>query len=96
MPDYCNAPAVWVHNSCDINKLHHIFGQARHNLDDLLLAAGNREAAFNAVENAVQSQVNSGAVAGRFKTTVDVLGQTIEVRGQVIDGVAKIGTFYKP
>ena len=79
----------------DPNKLHHIFGQARHNLDDVVKAAGSREAAFDALQKGAQSAVDAGKLTGRFETVVNVGGFDVTVRGAVVDGVARIGTAFR-
>jgi hypothetical protein len=81
----------------DPNKLDHIFGQARHNLNPVVNAYGNREAAYNAVYsefsrvagNYTNAQLNRGI-------QVSVRGFNITVRGTIVDGVARIGTFFIP
>jgi hypothetical protein len=82
--------------AADANKLGHIFGQARHNLGPLVQKLGSQEAAFTAVQSAAQSAVRSQRLSGVFQTTVNVAGQNVVVRGNVIDGVARIGTFFVP
>src|SRR5690606_35699143 len=80
----------------DPNKFHHIFDKAGHNLGPLIGKLGSREAAFRAVESATQAAVKSQGLTGVFETTVSVGGQNVVVRGNVIDGVTRIGTFFIP
>jgi len=80
----------------DANKLVHIFGNARHNLGPLVQKLGSQEATFSAVQNAAQAAVRNQSLSGVFQTTVNVAGQNVVVRGNVIDGVARIGTFFVP
>jgi hypothetical protein len=81
----------------DPNKLHHIFGNEEHKLGILLdKFGGSQEAAFRAVESATQSAVRSKGLSGVFTTTVEVAGQNVRVRGRVIDGVARVGSFWIP
>ena len=54
------------------------------------------EAVFTAVESATQVAVKSGGLTGVFETTVSVTGQNVVVHGNVIDGIARIGTFFTP
>src|SRR5688500_14905904 len=72
----------------DANKLVHIFGNARHNLGPLVQKIGSQEGTFRAVQSAAQAAVRSQGLSGVFQTTVDVAGQNVVVRGNVIDGVA--------
>jgi hypothetical protein len=80
----------------DANKLNHIFGKAAHNLGPLVEKFGSQEATFNAVQSATQTAVKSGGITGVFETTVNVAGQNVVVRGNVIEGTARIGTFFIP
>ena len=85
---------VLVHNTCDPNKLIHIFGKAQHNLGALLTKFKTPEDAFNAVLQTTQSAANAGAISGTFQSVVSVQGLNITVRGIVVNGVVKIGTFF--
>ena len=78
----------------DANKLNHIFGKAGRNLGPLVERFGSQEAAFNAVQDATQALVKSQGLSGIFKTTVQVGGRDLIVKGNVIDGVVRIGTFW--
>lgn len=77
------------------NTLHHIFGRARHNLDDVVEAAGSREAAFEALQQGAQSAVDAGKLTGQFETVVNVGEFDVTVRGAVLDGIARIGTAFR-
>jgi len=80
----------------DANKLNHIFGNASHGLGPLVEGLGSQDAAFKSVQSATQAAVESRGIAGVFETTVNVAGHNVLVRGNVIDGVARIGTFFIP
>ena len=81
----------------DPNKLHHIFGQAKHKLGPLLdKFGGSQEGAFRAVEAATQTAAKNQGLTGVFKTTVEVGGQNVVVKGTVIDSTAHIGSFWIP
>jgi RHS repeat-associated protein len=77
----------------DPNKLHHIFDNPAHNLDQLVDQLGGQQQAFDALQNAVQGQ---GLPDGLFNTVVNVGGIDVTVTGNVINGVANIGTAYVP
>jgi hypothetical protein len=83
-----------VHN-CDPNKLHHIFGQAKHRLDSVVGKFGSRGAAFKAIQQATEEAVAAKGLSGKFETAVEVAGETINVRGIVMEGIVKIGTAFK-
>ena len=95
---------VWVHNACgpfgqgpDPNKLNHVFGKPQHNLGPLLTQfGGNPQAAFQAVQTVVQAAVQQQGVTGVFNNLlINIGGLIITVRGNVINGVVHIGTFYQ-
>jgi len=83
----------------DPNKLNHIFGKAGHNLDDVVMAAGSREAAFGAMERGTQAALDAGKLAtdshGVFRTVVNVGGADVTVKGTVVEGVARIGSAWR-
>ncbi|NMG72896.1 RHS repeat-associated core domain-containing protein, partial [Parazoarcus communis] len=80
----------------DPNKLKHIFGQERHNLSGVAKQFGSEEKAFNAIQQATETAVGSQGLKGVFEMTVKVGTETITVRGNVVDGVVKIGTAFVP
>jgi RHS repeat-associated protein len=80
------------------NDLNHIFHNPNHghHLDDLLEAfGGNEQATYNAVWREF-SKVAGKYTADELKSgiSVTVKGLNVTVRGVVVDGVAKIGTFF--
>lgn len=77
------------------NKLFHIFGNPAHNLTDLVAKFGSQEAAFKAIQQGTEAAVQQQGLTGVFQTTVQVAGETITVRGNVVGGVVKIGTAFK-
>ena len=80
------------------NDLNHIFGNPDHKLNGYLNSyGGNQEVAYNAVQQAGQNYVNTNNIIGIVKdVVVTVNGFDITIRGAVIDGVFKIGTFFIP
>lgn len=75
------------------NKVGHVFGKEMHNLGGLVEKFGSAERAFVQI----QTRIDSLALpAGRFEQSLSVGGTNITVTGRVIDGVAKIGTIFKP
>jgi hypothetical protein len=77
------------------NKLFHIFGDPGHNLAGLVSTFGSEEAAYGAILQGTEAAVQQQGLTGVFQTTVKVGGETITVRGNVMDGVVKIGTAFK-
>jgi hypothetical protein len=64
-------------------------------LDCVLSKFDSPQAALTAIENATQTAVEEQGLQGVFETTIEVAGESITVRGNVIDGLAKIGTAFK-
>jgi hypothetical protein len=56
---------------------------------------GSQQAAFDAIQQATETAVQQQGISGVFQTTIQVAGQIITVRGNVISGVVKIGTAFK-
>jgi hypothetical protein len=80
------------------NDLNHIFNNPRHHLDNLVNAfGGNQKSTYNAVWREFSKVAeNYSAKELRQGVQITVNGITLTVRGAVVDGVAKIGTFFVP
>jgi len=83
-------------SSFNANDLHHVFGRGGHNLEGVVQTFGSRNAAMEAMQNAVQAQAWSGGISGVFETGIRIGGHNVTVRGRVIDGIARIGTAFSP
>ena len=81
------------------NGANHVFGPkslARHNLGGVLSAfKGDTIAAFNALEHQAQQLANQGLSRVCFKS-VELAGQTVTMRGAVVDGIARVSTAFIP
>jgi RHS repeat-associated protein len=75
------------------NRINHVF-QAKHKLDVLVQQFGGKQGAYEAIASAAERAV--AGTAGPFQTTVQVGGQSVVVRGAVIDGIVKISTAFGP
>ncbi|WP_047495389.1 RHS repeat-associated core domain-containing protein [Terriglobus sp. TAA 43] len=74
------------------NTIHHLFAKSGHNLEVLLRRfGGNEEAAYSALEQATKEQVTA---TGQFEQQVSVGGLNVTVRGNVINGMPRIGTAF--
>lgn len=70
---------------------------ARHGLGNFLGSFGGDEVkAVKAVQDATQNLANQGKISGKFHEGIPVTvnGYTLTVQGEVVDGTAKIGTFF--
>jgi hypothetical protein len=67
------------------NKVHHIFANRRHNLGPLVRQYGSREAAAQAIQNAVDAALQAGELIpnarGVFEATPEIGGNQVTVRG---------------
>ena len=94
---YVGEARVWVHNACDANNIHHIFDKSGRKLQALERAfAGNRLAAFEAVEQAAQASARAGRFAqgGVATLSVTVRGVIVSVKGKIVNGVFRVGSFW--
>ncbi len=78
------------------NTVNHIFGKAAHHLGGLVTRFGSPEAAYTALYDATSAAVRAQGTTGLFQTAVKVAGETVTVRGNVIDGVVRISTAFIP
>jgi hypothetical protein len=82
------------------NKLRHIFANPRHNLGPLVRQYGSREAAAQAIQNAVDAALQAEKLTpntrGVFETTLDIGGHPVTVRGVIVDGAAELGAAWIP
>ncbi|MCL2341969.1 MAG: RHS repeat-associated core domain-containing protein [Firmicutes bacterium] len=77
------------------NKFTHVFNNSQHKLAPLLKKYGNnQQKAYNAVYDATFNYVKNNGMTGIFEVTVKVSGYNVTVRGNVIDGAVRIGTFF--
>jgi Pretoxin HINT domain len=93
--------AVLVHNVCPVvelaenitqAKLDHIF-VPKHNLGPLVAQFGSEEAVVSQMLNGVRGSVPA---SGTFVSTIQIGGQTVVVRGAVVNGTIRIGTAFTP
>jgi hypothetical protein len=84
----------------DPNRRHHIFGEPKHNLDPLIRRYGSEEAAAQAIVEAVTTVFESGGLTiddhGLYEQVFDVDGNSVTVRGRVVDGMARVATAWIP
>ncbi len=73
-------------------KLDHVF-VPKHNLDPLVRKFGSRE---GVMEQMIRNLGGPLPKSGPFQVTREVGGQTVVIRGAVVDGVPKIGTAFTP
>ncbi len=77
----------------DANKLNHLF-PAKHNLGGLVNQLGGQENTIRAVLNAANGKLPASGVFNNIPVSVG--GQTVFIRGSVIDGIPRLGTMFIP
>ncbi len=73
-------------------KLDHIF-VPKHNLDPLVINLGSREAVIEQMLIGIRGRT---PVRGVFEIPTVIGGQTVVVRGAVVNGVPRLGTAFTP
>jgi hypothetical protein len=74
------------------DKLDHVF-DPKHNFDPLVSQFGSREAAMEQIVRSIGGPLPQ---AGRFEVARQIGGQTVIIRGAVVDGTPRIGTAFTP
>lgn len=82
-------PAGW-----DANKLNHIFGNPEHGLGGLVDSLGGESAVMDAAQESLEGADLPSS--GLFEVTRTIGGESVTIRGAVVDGVPKIGTMFIP
>ena len=82
--------------AADANKVFHIFGNAEHNLSELVQSYGSETNAYNALQTATEAVAKEQGLSGTFETVVGIGSFQVTVRGVVVDGTLKIGTAFIP
>jgi len=76
--------------------VHHIFANRRHNLGPLVRQYGSREAAAQAIHNAVDAALQAGELIpnarGVFEAPLEIGGNQVTVRGVILSGTAVLGS----
>ena len=81
----------------DFNKLNHIFANSDHHLQPVIAECGGQVNAYKAILSAAQKAVTQQGISGRFNALpVQVGNSTVRVTGNVMNGVARVGTAYIP
>ena len=73
-------------------KLDHIF-VAKHNIEPLVRQLGSREAVVSQMLAGLKGLVPA---SGNFEIPVSIAGQSVVVRGAVVNGIIKLGTAFTP
>jgi hypothetical protein len=80
----------------DPNKLHHIFGNPKHNLDAIVRHYGGEGAAARALLQAVVTALQDGSLVadtdGHYKQVFHIRSFLVWISGKVVNGVPRIGS----
>lgn len=77
------------------SKLAHIIDPDKHGFGDVVQAAGGRTEAMQAIVDSL----NDGSdlpTSGVFEVSRTIYGESVTIRGAVVDGVPRIGTAFIP
>ena len=86
----------------NINKIKHIWEKPAHALGPVINAFGSPAAAHRALMRALNAKHAAGRIniwntaTGEFVTSLRLGGQTVTVRGVIVDGAIKIGSAFRP
>jgi hypothetical protein len=76
-------------------KLEHVIDPPKHGFADLVRQSGGRSQALRRIIDSLGEQ-NDLPGSGRFEVTRNIDGETVVIRGAVVDGVPRLGTAYIP
>jgi hypothetical protein len=73
----------------------HVIDPEKHNLDNLVQAAGGRSEGMQLIVGSLSDGVGLPE-SGPFEVTRTIQGEVVKIRGAVVNGVPKIGTAFIP
>lgn len=76
-------------------KLEHVIDPAKHGFSDLVKASGGRQQALKRIIDSLGDKADLPA-AGRFEVQRVINGETVTIRGAVVNGVPRLGTAFIP
>ena len=76
-------------------KLAHVIDPAKHGFGDIVRQAGGRSEAMREITNSLRCSCDLPA-AGRFEVQRQIYGETVTIRGAMVNGVPRIGTAFVP
>ncbi|WP_405692724.1 Hint domain-containing protein [Streptomyces sp. NBC_01185] len=76
-------------------NLEHVIDPAKHGFGDLVAKAGGREQALRAIMNSLKGAKDLPA-AGRYEVSRVIEGETVTIRGAIVNGVPRLGTAFIP
>jgi hypothetical protein len=76
-------------------KLEHVIDPAKHGFGDLVAAAGGRSEAMRSIVDSLRCTCGLPA-SGPFEVQRVIYGETVTIRGAMVNGVPRIGTAFIP
>ena len=76
-------------------KLGHIIDPAKHGFDDIVEQAGGRSEAMREITDSLRCSCGL-PTTGRFEVQRVIYGETVTIRGAIVNGVPRIGTAFVP
>jgi hypothetical protein len=76
-------------------NLEHVIDPAKHGFGDLVAKTGGREGALRSIMDSLHGATDLPA-AGRYEVNREISGETVTIRGAVVNGVPRLGTAFIP
>ncbi|MCX4237245.1 polymorphic toxin-type HINT domain-containing protein [Streptomyces ortus] len=76
-------------------NLEHVIDPAKHGFGDLVARTGGREEALRSIMDSLHGATDFPA-AGRYEVNREIAGETVTIRGAVVNGVPRLGTAFIP
>jgi hypothetical protein len=76
-------------------KLEHVIDPAKHGFDDLVKASGGRSEAMRSIVDSLQCSCDL-PTSGPFEVQRLIHGESVTIRGAIVNGVPRIGTAFIP
>ncbi|MER5907448.1 polymorphic toxin-type HINT domain-containing protein [Streptomyces mirabilis] len=76
-------------------NLEHVIDPAKHGFGDLVASAGGREKALRSIMDSLHGATDLPA-AGRYEVNREIAGETVTIRGAVVNGVPRLGRAFVP
>jgi hypothetical protein len=76
-------------------NLEHVIDPEKHGFGDLVASTGGREEALRAILDSLHGATDLPA-AGRYEVNRKIAGETVTIRGAVVNGIPRLGTAFIP
>ena len=77
------------------DKMDHVFAE-KHNFDAIVSRYGSQEAAMEQIVRSLGTDISTNGPRNTFVITRIIAGETVTIRGSIVNGVPRIGTAFIP